>query len=182
MSDPEAPPVRVLVIMGVSGSGKTTTGHALADRLHADFLDGDDLHPPANRDKMAAGHPLTDADRAPWLTAVGAWIDARIAADELGIIPCSALKRRYRDMLRRPEVVFVYLHGTYDQIAQRLRERSGHFMPVALLDSQFADLEPPRADERAFRVDITSPSAEQAATIASALHLSQLHPSHGEPS
>ncbi len=182
MTGPDAPPVRVLVIMGVSGCGKTTTGRTLADLLHADFVDGDDLHPPANRAKMAAGHPLTDADRAPWLTAVGAWIDARIAADELGVIPCSALKRRYRDALRRPEVAFVYLHGTYDQIAQRLRERSGHFMPPALLDSQFADLEPPRADERALWVDITPPASEQAATIASALHLSPLHRSQEEPS
>jgi gluconokinase len=170
VTEDDAAPV-VLVVMGVSGSGKSTVGRLLADALHCDFRDGDDLHPAANRAKMAAGHPLDDADRATWLAAVGTWIDEHIATGRRGVIPCSALKRRYRDTLRRPEVVFVYLHGSYDLIARRLRERHGHFMPAALLDSQFADLEPPQPDERAVWVDNAPPPAEQVTEILRTLQL-----------
>jgi gluconokinase len=160
----------VLVVMGVSGSGKTTVGRLLADALSADFTDGDDLHPEANRAKMAAGRPLTDADRAPWLAAVGAWIDEHLAAGRRGVIPCSALRRRYRDQLRRPGVGFVYLNGSYELIAERLRQRHGHFMPADLLESQFADLEPPQPDEHALSVDISLPPDQQVTAIVRALH------------
>lgn len=143
-------PPTVVVVMGVSGSGKTTIGQALADRLALPFEDGDDLHPPANRAKMAAGHPLDDADRAPWLAAVADWIDGH--ADSGGVIACSALKRRYRDQLVRPFVRFLYLEVSPDELRRRLVARTGHFMRVDLLDSQLADLEPPGPDEPAITV------------------------------
>jgi gluconokinase len=144
----------VLVIMGVSGCGKSTVAGVLAGRLGWDLGEGDDLHPPENVAKMAAGQPLTDADRWPWLDRIAAWIRERVDHGRPGIITCSALKRSYRDRLRGDEVVFVYLHGSREQIATRLAARHGHYMPAALLDSQFADLEPPGDDERAIRVDI----------------------------
>jgi gluconokinase len=147
-----AEPAQVLVVMGVSGSGKSTLAVELAARLGWDFAEGDDLHSPANVAKMAAGHPLTDADRAPWLAAVAAWIDAELAAERSGVITCSALKRRYRDRLRRPGVRFVYLDVAPDELARRLQRRAGHFMPAGLLASQLADLEPPGPDEAAVAV------------------------------
>ncbi|MDH2325671.1 gluconokinase [Cereibacter sp. SYSU M97828] len=142
-----------MVLMGVSGSGKTTVGRALSDRTGVPYLDGDDLHPPANIAKMAAGEPLTDADRAPWLEKV---------ADALGdapvIVGCSALKRRYRDVLRRAgPVLFVHLSGRPEVLAARMAGRTGHFMPGALLQSQLAALEPPGTDEDAITVDIDQP-------------------------
>ena len=147
---------KVLVLMGVSGCGKTTVGRALAKRLGWQFEEGDSLHPRANIKKMAAGHPLTDDDRWPWLDKVAAWIEARLDAGECGIITCSALKRAYRDRLdhRGREIVFVYLAGSERMIAARIAGRHGHFMPVSLLPSQFADLEEPGPDEPAIRVDI----------------------------
>ena len=157
--------------MGVSGCGKSTVGTLLADRLGWDFEEGDGLHPAANVAKMAAGHPLDDADRAPWLAKVAGWIDEHLAAGLPGIITCSALKRSYRDVLRRDRVVFVYLAGTREQIAERLASRRGHFMPPSLLDSQFAALEPPGPDERALRVDVTAGSAAVVAQIVDRLHL-----------
>ena len=162
MSDADA---AVLVIMGVAGSGKSTIGRLLADRLGWELAEGDELHPEANVAKMAAGQPLTDADRWPWLARVRAWIDEHVAAGRPGVITCSALKRAYRDVLRDPHVVFVHLAGTRDQLAPRLAARRGHFMPVSLLDSQLADLEPPGPDERALTVDISAPPAEQATAI-----------------
>ena len=148
----------VLVVMGVSGAGKTTVGKMIAARLGWPFDDGDDLQPTANIAKMHGGTPLTDADRAPWLAAIGAWIDARAAASEPGVVACSALKRAYRDTLRkgRPQVRIVYLRGSKAEIAERLAHRAGHFWPAKLLDSQFADLEEPTADERAIVVDIAA--------------------------
>lgn len=139
----------VFVVMGVSGSGKTTVGELLAARLGWDYAEADAFHPPANLAKMAAGHPLDDADRGPWLAAIARWIDDRIARGAPGVVTCSALKRAYRDVLRRPEVQFVYLAGTPELIAERLAARHGHFFPPALLASQFADLEPPAAGEEA---------------------------------
>jgi carbohydrate kinase (thermoresistant glucokinase family) len=141
--------------MGVAGSGKSTVGRALADRLGWDFAEGDDLHPAANIAKMAAGHPLSDADRAPWLALVRDWIDSRVQAGRPGVITCSALKRSYRDVLRDEHVVFVHLSATREQLLPRLVARTGHFMPAALLDSQLADLEPPDDGEQAITVDAT---------------------------
>jgi gluconokinase len=161
----------VLVLMGVSGTGKSTVAGLLAGRLSWDFEDGDDLHPEANVAKMASGHPLTDDDRWPWLDRVARWIQHQIAAGRPGIITCSALKRSYRDRLRAPGVTFVYLHGTQELIAERLAKRHGHYMPPGLLESQFADLEPPGQDEAALSIDIGPSAAEQANQILAALHL-----------
>ena len=161
-----APPI--LVVMGVSGAGKTTVGKLVAKDLGWPFADGDDLHPKANIDKMRAGIPLTDADRAPWLAAIGAWMDARSKANEPGVVACSALKRAYRDTLRAglPQVRIVYLRGSEEKIAGRLAHRTDHFWPPKLLASQFADLEPPGADENAIVVDLAeTPEAVAKAVI-----------------
>jgi gluconokinase len=159
----------VLVVMGVSGAGKTTVGELLAARLGWPFVDGDDLQPKANIDKMRSGTPLTDADRAPWLAAIGAWIDAR--APNPGVVACSSLKRAYRDALRqgRPQVRIVYLRGSKPEIAERLAHRQGHFWPAKLLDSQFADLEEPTADEDAIVVDIAETPEAVADAVAGQL-------------
>lgn len=147
---------RVLVLMGVSGCGKSTVAALLAGRLGWAFEEGDALHPPANVDKMAAGHPLTDEDRWPWFEAVSEWIEGQLDKGENGIVTCSALKRSYRDLLNRrgSNIVFVYLAGDKETIANRLAVRHGHFMPSSLLDSQFADLEEPAPDEPSLRVDV----------------------------
>lgn len=138
-----------LVVMGVAGAGKSTVGAALAARLGCAFRDADSFHPPANIAKMKSGTPLTDADRSPWLAAIAAWIDAQRAAGRLGVVTCSALKRRYRDVLTggRTDVRLVYLKGEMALIARRLAARRGHFMPAALLESQFDALEEPGPDE-----------------------------------
>ncbi len=160
-------PKPVLVVMGVSGCGKTTLASLLAQRLHWPLQEGDVLHPQANVDKMAAGHPLDDNDRWPWLRLVAAWIDKRAAAGEPGIVTCSALKRAYRDMLRRDFVRFVHLIGDRRLLQQRLQHRDDHFMPPSLLDSQLATLEAPGADEYAIAIDIAlAPEAQVAAVIA----------------
>jgi gluconokinase len=142
-----------IVVMGVSGSGKSTVGAALAQRLRVPFADGDDLHPQANIDKMTAGEPLNDEDRYPWLEAIGKWL-----ADhhDGGVMSCSALKRKYRDQLRRhrPDVEFVHLSGSLEVIAKRQASRPGHFMPASLLQSQFATLEPLAPDERGTVIDV----------------------------
>lgn len=151
----------VLVVMGVSGTGKSTLAALLSARLGWPLREGDALHPQANIDKMAAGRPLDDADRAPWLRRIAAWIDARIAAGEPGIVTCSALRRAYRDVLRRDVVRFVHLTGERVLLERRMRERTGHFMPAALLDSQLATLEPPGPDERAIAIDIARPPGAQ---------------------
>lgn len=158
--DPAAPkqPI-VLVIMGVSGCGKSTVAALLSGRLDWPFEEGDALHPKANVEKMAAGHPLNDEDRAPWLEKVAEWVDERLDAGQSGLITCSALKRAYRKVINRrcAGVVFVYLSGTRETIAARLTSRQGHYMPASLLDSQFADLQEPEADEPAIRVDVGPP-------------------------
>jgi gluconokinase len=161
----------VLVIMGVAGSGKSTVAGLLAGRLGWDLAEGDDMHPPANIAKMAAGHPLTDEDRRPWLARVAAWIREHTAAHRPGIVTCSALKRSYRDVLRGDAVIFVYLAASRELIAQRLAARHGHFMSPALLDSQFATLEPPGPDERAITIDVSGSPAESASLIMGALQL-----------
>ncbi len=162
-----SPSVQIAVVMGVSGSGKTTVGELLAKRLGWTFAEGDSLHPGENVAKMASGHALTDEDRWPWLRLVRGWIDDQVAAGRSGVITCSALKRAYRDLLSkdRPEVVFVHLAGTAEEISARLVPRHGHFMPAALLDSQFHDLQPLGPDENGFEVDVAG-TAESIADSA----------------
>ena len=151
----------ILVVMGVAGSGKTTVARMLAERLGWRFQEGDALHPAANVAKMSAGTPLTDDDRWPWLHAIAAVIDGWRAEGASGIVTCSALKRAYREILvgGRADVRLVHLAGDKALIAARMAARKGHFMPTALLDSQFATLEPPGAEERPIVVDI-SPGVE----------------------
>jgi len=141
-----------VVVMGVSGSGKSTVGAALAQRLRVPFVDADTLHPPANIAKMTAGEPLNDDDRNPWLENVGAWLARH---RDGGVVSCSALKRKYRDRLRVscPRVEFLHLSGSPELISSRLAARSGHFMPATLLRSQFDALEPLGADEAGVTVD-----------------------------
>jgi gluconokinase/shikimate kinase len=170
MTDPLAAPP-VLVLMGVSGCGKSTVAALLAGRLGWDFEEGDDLHPAANVAKMAAGHALDDDDRRPWLAKVAAWIQQHADAARPGIITCSALKKGYRDVLRGERVIFVYLAGTQAEIGLRLAARHGHFMPPSLLDSQFATLEPPTPDENELTVSITQTSTALAEEIIEKLNL-----------
>ncbi|MEU6711317.1 gluconokinase [Nonomuraea sp. NPDC046802] len=141
--------------MGVSGSGKSTVGLLLAERLGVAFVDGDDLHPPANVAKMASGVPLTDEDRFPWLVTVGGALAS--SRSEGLVVACSALKRRYREIIlaEAPSALFVELHAAPDLIVARMEARTGHFMPGALFDSQLRTLEPLAADEPGFRVDNT---------------------------
>ena len=151
------PGVTAIVVMGVSGAGKSTVGKLIAARLDCPFRDADSFHPPANIAKMSRGEPLTDEDRWPWLQAIAAWIGEQRASDATCVVTCSALKRSYRDIVtdrQRADVRLVYLKGDFDLIETRLKARSGHFMPPGLLRSQFAALEEPGADERAITVSI----------------------------
>jgi carbohydrate kinase (thermoresistant glucokinase family) len=161
----------VSVVMGVTGAGKTTVGEHLAERFNWEFEEGDRLHPPENVAKMRSGHPLTDADRAPWLTAVAGTIDLWRARGASGVITCSALKREYRRQIigDRRGVRLIYLDGSRAQIADRLARRRGHFMPASLLDSQFAALEPPGSDENPITVSIDQPVEWIVARIAAVL-------------
>jgi gluconokinase len=153
-SDPD--PVTIAIVMGVSGCGKTTVAAGLARQEGWILLEGDSFHPPANIAKMKAGTPLTDEDRWPWLRAIAAKEDELLAAGQSAAVACSALKRAYRDILigGRRNAVLVYLRGSKELIAARLKARKGHFMPPALLDSQFATLEEPGPDEHPIVVDI----------------------------
>jgi gluconokinase len=146
--------MRPIVVMGVSGSGKSTVGAALAQRLGVPFADADDFHPKANIAKMTAGHPLNDDDRYPWLEVIGGWLSQH--EDGGGVMSCSALKRKYRDQLRRhcPTAEFVYLSGSPEVIARRQASRPGHFMPASLVASQFATLEPLSPDEGGVTLDV----------------------------
>jgi gluconokinase len=162
---------RRIVVMGPSGCGKTTLARALALALDWRYVEGDELHTPANIEKMAAGRPLDDADRAPWLTRVGAAL-----AEQPGrgvVAACSALKRRYRDVLRAAagNIAFVLPSLPRDVLAQRLAHRSGHYMPASLLDSQLADLEPPADDENGIVIDGSSSVLSQIGNIRSTLRL-----------
>ena len=159
----------VVIVMGVSGAGKSTVAEALAAQLGWDLADGDDFHPPSNLAKMAGGIPLTDSDRWPWLANIAQWIDTEIAAGRRGVVACSALKRAYRDRLRRPEVLFAYLDVPRPELERRLTQRTGHFMPPSLLDSQLMALEPPGEDEPALRVAAGEPPDLVAERIARAL-------------
>jgi carbohydrate kinase (thermoresistant glucokinase family) len=166
-------PPLVLVLMGVSGSGKSTIGDALSRRLGWPFRDADSFHPPANIEKMSRGSPLSDEDRGPWLAAIAHWIDARCAAGEHGIVSCSALKRVYRNHIigTRKGVRLVYLKGDAALIRRRLKARKHHFMPASLLQSQFATLEEPGADERPVVVSIALSPARVADAIIERLRL-----------
>jgi gluconokinase len=146
---------QVVVVMGVAGTGKTTIGPLLAARLGVPYAEGDDFHPQANIDKMSAGIPLDDADRWPWLEAIGHWAHGRAGLG--GVVSSSALKRSYRDRLRSvaPGVVFLHLTGDRRLIEERMSQRQGHFMPTALLDSQFATLQPLQPDEAGVAVDVS---------------------------
>jgi gluconokinase len=145
-----------LVVMGVSGSGKSTIAEKLAERLRWSYEDGDKYHPASNVAKMSAGHPLTDEDRWPWLRAIADEIDRVCAASGHAVIACSALKRAYRDILvhGRDDVRIIYLQGTQELVAERLAKRKGHFMPPGLLASQFKTLEPPERSENPVTVSI----------------------------
>jgi gluconokinase len=142
-----------LVVMGVSGSGKSTVGAALSQRLRVPFADADDFHPQANIEKMSAGHALDDNDRRPWLEAIGIWL---VEHPQGGVMSCSALKRKYRDQLRHHAhgVAFLLLHGSPDVIRKRQASRPGHFMPASLLNSQFATLEQLAPDELGVTIDV----------------------------
>lgn len=146
----------VLVVMGVSGCGKSTVAALVAGELDWPFEEGDSLHPQANVEKMAAGHPLDDDDRWPWLELVADWVETTLDSGRNGVITCSALKRSYRDVINRRGhgVEFVYLAGSRETIAARLTARHGHFMPTSLLDSQFATLEEPGPDEPALKIGV----------------------------
>jgi carbohydrate kinase (thermoresistant glucokinase family) len=161
----------IVVVMGVSGSGKTTVSALLSAALGCQLQEGDDLHPVANVEKMRSGTPLEDADRMPWLQKIAEEIDGWRARGESGVLTCSALKRSYRDIVigDRQEVALVYLRGSYDLIRRRMAARHAHFMPVALLDSQFATLEEPTPEEHAIVVDVGGHPAEIAADIVQQL-------------
>jgi gluconokinase len=163
-------PPTVIIVMGVSGAGKTTIGRQLAEALGWEFLDGDAFHPPENVAKMARGEPLTDADRAPWLDRLHDLIAQRLADSEPAVLAASALKRAYRQRLLvdHPAVALVYLQGDHDLIDRRLNRRKGHYMPAALLQSQFAALEPP---VEAVTVDIGQPPAALVQQIRLALEI-----------
>jgi gluconokinase len=171
----------IVVVMGVSGSGKSTVAALLVGALGCQFQEGDDLHPPENVEKMRSGIPLTDADRLPWLRRIAEEIDGWRARGECGVLTCSALKRSYRDVIigDRHDVMLVYLRGSRDLIYRRMAARHEHFMPVALLDSQFATLEEPTPEERPIIVDVGGKPAEIAHEIV--CQLEQRQHESGEP-
>jgi gluconokinase len=159
-SQPRFEPARIIIVMGVSSSGKSTTGKAIARRLHVPFLDGDGYHPPANVEKMRAGIPLTDEDRWPWLERLATALREAASAKGSAVSACSALKRAYREYLTKiadEPILFVYLSGSKDVIAERIAKRTHEYMPASLLDSQFATLEVPAPDENVLCVDIREP-------------------------
>jgi gluconokinase len=171
MQSVPARPAPAIVVMGVAGCGKSAVGEALATALGAVFIEGDRLHPPENVARMARGEPLTDALRAGWLDAIGQRIAAVAAGGQGVIAACSALKRGYRDRLRgfRPDIVFLYLEIDPAMAKQRVGSRHGHFMPASLVESQFATLEAPAADERALTLDATRAVPDIVATAAGLL-------------
>lgn len=163
--------VQHVVVMGVSGTGKTTIGHLVADALGAAFVEGDDLHPPANVAKMTAGTPLTDEDRGPWLRLVAAAMTEHAEAGRQTVVACSALRRSYRDVLRGAlgRVRFVHLVVPQDELVRRMAGRRGHFMPASLLESQLATLEPLAPDEDGVDVIVHKAQADTAAAVVDAL-------------
>ena len=170
-------PARLIVVMGVAGCGKSTVGTALAERLGKPFLDADDFHPASNVAKMSQGIPLTDDDRWPWLDSLAKALHSEAERVGMAIGGCSALRRAYRQRLidtAGEPITFVFLKGSRDIIAERMAARSGHFMPTALLDSQFATLEPPEEDENALVCDIGASVSDLTQAV-----LDQLAPSTG---
>jgi len=162
------PSLAAIVVMGVSGAGKSTVGRLIAARLDCPFRDADSFHPKANIEKMSRGEPLTDEDRWPWLSAIAAWIAEHRAAGTTCVVTCSALKRIYRDIVtnkQSADVRLVYLKGDFDLIEARLKARKGHFMPPELLRSQFAALEEPGADEHAIAVSVDAMPEEIAERV-----------------
>jgi gluconokinase len=159
--------------MGVSGSGKTSLGERLGEILGLPFVDADDLHPESNKASMAAGFPLSDADRLPWLRAVARTVASSLSMGHPAVVACSALKRAYRDLLRThvPDLLIVYLDGRPEAIASRLSKRQHEYMPASLLASQFADLEPPEADEAHIRISLDIPVEAAVDLIFRTLHL-----------
>ena len=162
---------RVVVVMGVSGSGKTTVAERLAAHFGWMFQEGDSLHPPANVAKMAAGQPLDDADRAPWLAIIAQWVEARLVAGQNGVVTCSALKRRYREQIGngKPGVQFVYLHGDRATLEEHVRSRHHEYMPATLLDSQLATLEEPEPDEHVITVNVATSVEDTVAAVMAKL-------------
>jgi gluconokinase len=162
-----------LVVMGVSGSGKTTVGELLAKQLGWPFMEGDRLHPPANVEKMRRGTPLTDADRGPWLDRIGEELKGWAAAGKSGVLTCSALKRAYRDRIRsaRPDVRFIYIKGSEALIEARVAARRHEYMPASLLRSQFDTLEEPTPDEQVVTVDAGGSADTEVATVIATLNL-----------
>ncbi|ALO12890.1 Galactose mutarotase-like enzyme [Streptomyces venezuelae] len=171
---------RLVLVVGVAGSGKTTVGRLLAERLGWAFRDGDEFHSEADRARMAAGRPLTDSDRGPWLEAIREWMDEAIACRRQAVVTCSALKRAYRDALLagRPEVLLVYLHGSRELLSSRLASRHGHFFPAGLLESQLAELQEPAPDERPLVVEIDQPPE---AVVTAVLSLMRRESASGRP-
>ncbi|GAA3036052.1 gluconokinase [Streptosporangium longisporum] len=167
--------------MGVTGSGKTTVGAALGQRLRLPFADADDFHSEANVAKMSAGIPLDDDDRLPWLRAIGDWLADHVATG--GVASCSALKRSYRDLLRQaaPSVTFVHLHGDIDAVRRRVAGRPGHFMPTSLVDSQFRTLEPLEPDERGMVLDFSLPVDDLVEAYLDAANVTGRDPSSADP-
>jgi carbohydrate kinase (thermoresistant glucokinase family) len=168
-------PCRV-VVMGVSGCGKSTLGHVLAGRLAVPFVEGDDLHSGANVAKMAAGQPLTDEDRGGWLQALSERLQQSVNQEQGLVVACSALKKIYRDVLRQgaPDVLFVHLQGSPEVLTQRLQQRTGHYMPATLLQSQLAILEPLTTSESALTLDMRMPAEQQCQQVMQ--HLQTLCP------
>lgn len=162
-------PPRMVLVVGVAGSGKSTVGGLLAERLGWAYRDADEFHSEANRAKMTSGHALTDSDRGPWLEAIGAWMDRALAAGRRAVVTCSALKRAYRDKLLvgRPGVLLVYLHGSPELLRSRVAARHGHFFPAGLLDSQLAVLQEPEPDEHPLVVEVDQPPEAVVATVLS---------------
>ncbi|OYO24991.1 gluconate kinase [Enemella dayhoffiae] len=176
MKDPQAPPARIAVVMGVSGCGKTTIGHELAERLGVPFADADTFHPPANITKMSAGHSLTDEDRRPWLARIGAWLAEH---HEVGAVAtCSALKRDYRDLIRAaaPGVPFLHLAGPMEVAYARVAARPNHFMPASLMRSQYDTLQPLAADETGLTLDFNRSADEIVTAIVDFLTTSTSNP------
>ena len=162
----------IVVVCGVAGVGKTTIGRLLAQELAGEFYDADDFHPAANIEKMKAGIPLTDEDRRPWLDRLGQLVKRCLAAHENAVVACSALKRAYRECLRvNEEVQIVFLRASRARVAEHLQRRRGHFMPAALLGSQFTDLEEPQPDEHVLTVDVEGSPHDVTSLIKTKLSL-----------